>query len=603
MGAPNFFAELKRRNVYKVAVAYAVVAWLLIQAASIVLPTFEAPGWTMKVLIAALVIGFPVAVALAWAFEITPEGIVRSEDVSADQSIANRTGRKLVGITIALAVIAAVLMAFQLVRARSREQPVAAKSSPSTETGAPSSIPEKSIAVLPFENLSSEKENAYFAEGIQDEVLTRLAKVADLKVISRTSTQRFKSSPDDLPQIAQRLGVRHILEGTVQRSGDAVRVNVQLINALTDAHLWAEIYDRKLTDLFSVESEIAKTIADSLQAKLTGSEAHAIAKRPTANAEAHDFYMKGRYFWNKRTGGDLLRAIEQFKGAIEKDPNYALAYAGLADSYALLPAYAGGSPEQSMPNAKAAAKKALELDDTLAEAHTSLAMAMFAYDLDFKGSAAEFEKAIALDPNYATAHHWFGNATLPALQQWDRAYAEADRALELDPLSLIINADRGANFVIGRRYDDAVVALRKTLQMDDRFAYPHAIYGQALQLKGDLNGALTEYRRATELDPDDTGVLAFLGAAEARAGQRAEAENILARLNEAAKTRYVSNYSFALVWLALGDKQKATEQLEKSYANRAGTDINFIHIDPLLDELRGYPPFDALVQKVISASK
>ncbi len=597
MNTRSFFSELRRRNVYKVAVAYAVVAWLLIQAASILFPTFDAPPWVMKVFVAVVVLGFVPALIFAWAFEITPEGIKRESEVEPAQSITHHTGRKLIAITAVLAVIAAGLLVYRL-RPRDRSEPREAKAT-AQRGSPPPPISDKSIAVLPFDNLSHDADNAYFAEGIQDEILTRLAKVADLKVISRTSTQRFKSSPDDLPAIAKQLGVSHILEGSVQKSGDAVRVNVQLINALSDAHLWAEIYDRKLIDIFAVESDIAKTISDTLQAKLTGTQAQAIAKKPTADPEAHEHYLKGRYFWNKRTGGDLLRAAEEFKAAIAKDPHYALAYAGLADSYVLMPAYAAAPPEPAMPQAKAAALKALELDDTLAEAHTSLAMAVFAYDLDFQRSAAEYEKAIALDPNYATAHHWYANATLAALKQWDRMTAEADRAVELDPLSLIINADRGANFIYPHRYDDAIAALRKTLQMDDRFGYAHMWLGQALQFKGDIEGAVAEYTKAVQLEPNDTGYLAILGVGQARAGRRAEAENILTRLTETAKSKYVSNYSFAILWLALGNKEKAMEQLELSYRSHAGTDINFIHIDPMFDDLRGYPAFDALVQQVV----
>src|SRR5437660_1033040 len=232
-------------------------------------------------------------------------------------------------------------------------------------------IPEKSIAVLSFDNLSRDPDNAYFCEGVQDEILTRLAKVSDLKVVSRTSTQHFKSSPDNLPQIAKQLGVVHVLEGSVQKSNDQVRVNVQLINALTDAHLWAETFDRKLTDIFAVESEIAKTIADTLQAKLTGSEKTAMSKKPTANPEAYELYLKGRFFWNKRTSADLRKAVDYFNQAIAKDSNYALAYAGLAQAYIVLSGYNGGAPADSYPQAEAAAKKALALDPTSSEALTA----------------------------------------------------------------------------------------------------------------------------------------------------------------------------------------------------------------------------------------
>src|SRR5947199_1978775 len=299
----------------------------LLQAASIFLPAFDAPPWVMKIFIIVIIFGFPVALIFSWAFEITPEGIKLESEIEPNKSIARGTGRKIVAVTIALAVVAAGLFVYQVGRIRSTITPRQSEAA---------TIAKKSIAVLPFDNLSRDPDNAYFCEGVQDEILTRLAKVADLKVISRTSTQHFKSTPDNLPQIAKQLGVVHILEGSVQRASDQVRVNVQLINALTDAHLWADTYDRKLTDIFAVESEIAKTIAETLQAKLTGSEQHALSARPTENSEAHQLYLKGRFFWNKRTGNDLKKSIDYFQQAIAADPNYALAYAGVADAYVWL---------------------------------------------------------------------------------------------------------------------------------------------------------------------------------------------------------------------------------------------------------------------------
>ncbi len=454
--------------------------------------------------------------------------------------------------------------------------------------------------MLPFDNLSRDPDNAYFAEGIQDEILTRLAKIADLKVISRTSTERFKSSPDNLPQIAKQLGVANILEGSVQKSADQVRVNVQLINAMTDAHLWADIYDRKLTDIFAVESDIAKAIADTLHAKLTGSEKHAIVAQPTADPEAYQLYLKGRYFWNKRTGPDLRRAIDYFKQAIKDDQRYALAYAGLADSYVLLSAYGVGSPQEWFPPAETAAKKALELDDTLAEAHVSLAQILFLYDLNFVGSTKEFERAIALDPNYATAHHYYGSGPPLALGQFDRAIAELKRALELDPLSLIINADLGAGFVAARRYDEAVAQLRKTLEMDPRFYYAQWNLGEALELKGQLREALAQYKKAAELD-DDPFVLGLVAQAYAKLGHRDEALKALDQMQRLATRRYVANDSFALVYMALGEKEKAIAWLERAYRDRAGQEIVGLRVDPMLDPLRGDPRFEALVVKGFSA--
>jgi TolB-like protein/Tfp pilus assembly protein PilF len=579
----NFFAELKRRNVYKVAIAYAVIAWLLMQIATQVFPFLEIPNWAIRLVIMLIVIGFPIALVIAWAFELTPEGLRRTG--FADE-LPTKSVRSYAWIYVVVIAGAISVSLFFLGRYTSSKQ--------SAE------LPAKSIAVLPFDNLSRDPDNAYFAEGVQEEILARLSKIADLKVISRTSTQKYKSAPDNLREIARQLGVANILEGSVQKSANQVRVNVQLINALSDAHLWADTFDRKLTDIFAVESNIATTIAETLQAKLTGSEKTAIAKRPTANPEAYELYLKGRFFWNKRTGADLRTAIEYFNQALGKDPSYALAYAGLADSYGLLNIYGAASPADSFPQAKAAAKKALELDDTLAEAHTSLALVLNDYDFDFEQSLKEFERAIQLNPNYATAHQWSARPLL-ALGQFDRAIAESKRAVELDPLSLVINTDLGTDYFVARHYDEAIAQFRKTIEMDPRFYFAHGALGRTWQLKGQLNEAIAEYRKAAELN-DDPSVLALLGQAYARAGQREEAQRILARLSEEAKSRYVQAYSFALMYLALGDKERAIDEIERGYRER-GVGVFWVKVNPLLDDLRGNPRFEALVQKVSAPKK
>ncbi len=580
----SFFAELKRRNVYKVAVGYAVVGWLLIQVATQVFPFFEIPNWAVRLVVLFIVIGFPIALVIAWAFELTPGGIKRTEE--ADRVYPGRSrGRAWIYVVISAGLLSGGL--FFLGRYTAPNE---------NKIG---NVPAKSIAVLPFENLSRDPDNAYFAEGIQDEILTRLAKVADLKVISHTSTQRYKSSPDNLPQIAKELGVANILEGSVQKSQDQVRVNVQLINAATDAHLWADSFDRKLIDIFAVESEIAAKVADILKAKLTGAEQHAISMQPTRNTEAYQLYLKGRYFWNKRTGPDLQKAIDYFKQAIEKDPGYALAYVGLGDSYILLSGFGAARPQDSFPLAEAAAKKALEIDDNVAEAHTTLGFSLCVHHLDFAGSIREFERAIALNPNYATAHHWFGDGPLLAVGQFDRAIAEGKRALELDPLSVIITADLGADFLVARRYDEAIEQFHKAIDLDPRFYYAHWNLAQALEMKGDLRAALTEYKKAVELD-DDPFVLALLGQAYAKLGQRDEALKILAQLPQIAAHRYVPSYSYALLHMALGEKGKAVEWLERSYQEGAGLDVIFLKVDPMLDPLQKEPRFQALVAKVFA---
>jgi TolB-like protein/Flp pilus assembly protein TadD len=596
---PSFFSELKRRNVYKAAVAYLVVSWLLIQAASILFPTFDAPPWVMKILVVLIALGFPAAVIFSWAFEITPEGIIRESEVESGKSITHHTGRKIVALTIVLAVIAAGLFVFQIVRSKSTSTPRQDASAARTEAA---TVQNKSIAVLPFDNLSRDPDNAYFCEGVQDEILTRLAKVADLKVISRTSTQRFKSAPDDLREIAKQLGVAHILEGSVQKASDQVRVNVQLVNALTDTHLWADTYDRKLTDIFAVETEIAKAIADTLQAKLSGSEQHAIAARPTENTGAHQLYLKGRFFWNKRTGNDLRKSIDYFQQAIAADPNYALAYAGVADAYVFLPGYTAGAPGDCYPKAKEAALKALELDDTLAEAHTTLALAMWYYGFDFAQANREFQRAIELNPNYATGHQQYGNNTLSALGRFDDAIAEGKKAVDLDPLSLVINADLGVNYCYARRYDDAIAQLRKTIEMDPGYYFAHINLAQVLEMKGARDAAIAEYQKARALN-DDPAVLGYLGRVYGISGNKTETQKILEELKKLSKERYVSDYSFALVYIGLGDKEEALRWLEQSYQDRAGSDVGWIRVDPLLDPLRNEPRFEALAEKIVPAAE
>jgi TolB-like protein/Flp pilus assembly protein TadD len=595
MNPGNFFSELKRRNVYKVAIAYAVVAWLLIQAASIFFPAFDAPSWVMKIFIIVIIFGFPVALIFSWAFEITPEGIKLESEIEPTKSIARRTGRKIVAVTIALAVVAAGLFVYQVVRSRSTSTPQNTASAARTE--AATAAPNKSIAVLPFDNLSRDPDNAYFCEGVQDEILTRLAKVADLKVISRTSTQHFKSTPDNLPQIAKQLGVAHILEGSVQKASDQVRVNVQLINALTDAHLWADTYDRKLTDIFAVESEIAKTIADTLQARLTGSEKNEMSKKPTEDPEAYEFYLKGRFFWNKRTGVDLRKAIEYFNQAVARDPNYALAYVGLSDSYLLLPNYGSTSSQEALPPARTAAKKALALDDSLAEAHASLGL-LATIELDLERALSELERAVQLKPNYATAHHWLALANM-TLARFDPAIAEGKRAIELDPLSVIINADCSWLYLCARRYDQAEAQARKTLEIDPHFFLAHYYLGIALQLKGRLSEAIPEFQKSFDLNGDPYS-LGILGQAYARNGQNEEALKILARLNEQRNTRRVAPYAMALVYSGLGDKERAIDELDRGYRDGETNYLFVIKVDPLLDDLRGNPRFEALVQKVVA---
>jgi len=579
----NFFSELKRRNVYKVAIAYGVVAWLLLQAASILFPTFEAPPWTMKVFVALTALGFPIALIIAWAFELTPEGLKRTEfaDELPKKSAASR-------VWISVVVVAGSIFVGLFFLGR--------YSATSKQSGL-TKVPAKSIAVLPFENLSGNPENAYFTDGIQEEILMRLAKIADLKVISRTSTARYKSSPDNLREIAKQLGVANVLEGSVQRSADQVRVNVQLINALTDAHLWAEAYDRELTDIFAVESDIATTIAETLQVKLTGSEKAAIAKRPTANTKAYEFYLKGRFFWNKRTPDGIKQAIVQFQQSIERDPNFALGHAGLADSYIALTFYNFAAPHESMPKAKESAIKALALDNTVAEAHASLAHVLMNYDWNWSAAEKEFKRSIELKPDYATAHEWYAIHYLTATGRLKEAVQEMKKALELEPASLVMNTFMGATLCYAGRYDEAIDQCRRTVEMDPNFAVAHWHLGLAYEQKQVFDAAIEEFQKAISLSGGSPLMKAALGHAYAKSQKKHEANKILGELDELSKQQYVSAYEVAAIYVALRNNEQAFQLLGKAYTEHS-FHLVYLNVWPQFKSVSADPRFQDLVQRI-----
>ena len=580
MNPKNFFAELKRRNVYKVAIAYGVVAWLLMQVASQIFPFFEIPNWGVRLVVLLLVIGFPVAIILAWAFELTPEGLKRTE-VADELPRKSEQNRAWIYVVIIAGVVAAGLFFFGRYT--------------SSKQGAEMS--EKSIAVLPFENRSEDKTNAYFAEGVHDEILTRLSKIADLKVTSRTSTQHYKSAPKNLAEIAKQLGVAHVLEGSVQKSGDEVRVNVQLIKAANDSQVWAETFDRKLTDIFSVESDVAKAIADQLRAHITRLEEQVIAAKPTKNIEAYDAYLRGRYFWNKRTSDGIKHAIEHFQQSIERDPDFALGYVGLADSYIALTFYNFVAPHEAMPKAKESAIKALELDDTLAEAHASLAHVLMNYDWNWSAAEKEFKRSIELKPDYATAHEWYAIHYLTATGRLEEAVQEMKRALELEPASLVMNTFMGAALYYAGRYDEAIDQCRRTVQMDPNFAVAHWHLGLAYEQKQVLDAATEEFKKAISLSGGSPLMRAALGHAYARSQKKHEANKMLDELNELSKQQYVSAYEVATIYVALGNNEQAFQLLEEAYGEHS-FHLVYLNVSPQFKPVSSDRRFQNLVQRV-----
>jgi TolB-like protein/Tfp pilus assembly protein PilF len=458
-----------------------------------------------------------------------------------------------------------------------------------------STIPEKSIAVLPFENLSGNPENAYFTDGIQEEILMRLAKIADLKVVSRTSTIRYRRSPDNLRQIAMQLGVANVLEGSVQRTADRVHVNVELIKAASDAHLWAEAYERKLTDIFAVESEIAKTIAETLQAKLSGSEEHAIAARPTENTEAHQLYLKGRYFWNRRTGENLKKSIDYFNQAIAADPNYALAYVGLADCYVLLEEYAGTPSSETLPKARAAALHALQIDDSLAEAHTSLGLINLS-SWQFGKAEKEYKRGIELNPNYPTAHHFYG-AYLHLLGRLDEAMAEVKRAQQLDPLSRVISDNLVVIYFFKGDLNAGIEQCKKNIELDPNYPRAHSHLGWAYLKQGQEQEAMAELQKAVEVSGRGSQELGYLGYAYGALRKRAEATAVLRELEERYARRESPALYLAAVYAGLGENDQAFACLERDFQARTGM-LTYITVRPVYDTLRSDPRYTDLLRRM-----
>ncbi|HYJ04904.1 MAG TPA: tetratricopeptide repeat protein [Chthoniobacterales bacterium] len=489
MDPKNLFAELKRRNVYKVAAAYAIVGWLLIQIAASTFPFLQIPGWATRLVIVLVLLGFPIALILAWAFEMSPTGIRRTEASASPESAAPPPGGKFVAILTGLAVGAAGLLFFQFLRPK---------------TASPS---EKSIAVLPFENRSEEKENAYFADGIQDEILTRLAKISDLKVISRTSTQHYKSAPENLREIGRQLGVGNILEGSVQKSGNSVRVNVQLIQAETDAHIWAEIYDRKLTDVFAIQSEIAATIAEALRVKLTGAEKEMIAQKLTENAEAYDAYLRGIAF--NREGNSAAsadKAAQSLEEAVGLDPKFGAAWALLARIHSRVFFNNLDASQTRRQKAEEALQTALRLQPDLAE--TQLAQAFYQYwvSRDYEGARDTFERLRAKMPNSADLPEALGYVTRRQ-GFWAEADAYLNRAVTLNPRDRFLRVQVAAGWEFTRNYPEALRRYDQALNIWPDDATLHARKAGVYQAMGDLDQAAALLKEI-RLNPDNSAVVA-----------------------------------------------------------------------------------------------
>jgi adenylate cyclase len=595
MNPGNFFAELKRRNVYKVAVAYAVISWLLIQAASILLPTFEAPPWVMKVLVVLLGLGFVFALMISWAFEMTPQGMKRTENVSPDEFVPQWSKRKFVALIVGVAVIAAGLLAFNLFQT---------KPAPSSTTAAP--ITNKSVAVLAFANLSDDKGSEYFSDGISEELLTVLQKIPGLHVAARTSAFSFKGKNATAQEIGQKLGVAHLVEGSVRKAGDVVRIAARLTQANTGEEQWSENYTRNLKDVFAVQTEIAQTIVEQLRGQLTGgatnpaikaeiqAEVRAAVKGGTKNVEAHESYLQGRFFANRHSEKETDQARVAYQRAVELDPKFALAWAGLAQTHIWDCNYATEGGQKGFNAHLAAAREALErvfaLEPDLPDALFARAMIQTNFDYDWKGAAETLRKALALAPQDPALLMEAGNLA-SARGEKTQAVEFDHRAVALDPVNAQARAFLAGNLTSLGKLSEARAEYTRIIELNPSAPNSRAGVGSTYLLEGKFEQA------ALAAQEDAADWARFLIVSCARWSQKRIPESDAALAQLIANTSETGAYQIAEAYGYRNDKDHAFEWLERARRQRdAG--LPGLRTDSLLPNLHGDPRWDAFLRKM-----
>ncbi len=570
-GLSNSFAELKRRRVFRALLGYGIAAFAVLQIIEPVMHGLHWPETVLSYVVAALAAGFPIVISLAWIFDVKAGRIERTAPASATGPRGVRLALLLVGIGVLAA--APGLVWYFGIRGR-----------------AASAVSASSIAVLPFVNLSSDKENEYFSDGMTEEIINALGNVEGVRVVARTSAFSFKGKNLNVRQIGEELNVATVLEGSVQREGNQLRVAAKLIGVADGYHLWSKTYDRELKNVFSVEDELARAIVQALGPKLV--QGRALVQQPTASTEAHDLYLKGRFFWNQRTKEGLAKATELFEQAIALDPGYALAHSGLADGYSLSVQYGGAQAAQVFPKAKAHALKAVELDDGLAEAHASLGQ-VNQEEYDWDGTEREFKRAIELRPGYATAHHWYAIELL-GRGRMPEARAEAERARQLDPTSFIVSFTITFLLFDSREYDRAIEQSRKTLELNPSFDGARGLLAESYRQAGRFAEALAALDEATTGSSQLSGVRAEVLAAS---GQRAAAQRLLADVEERFGTEPLPRSILAATHLALGDKDAAFVWLGRGVEERDQSLLN-LKVSPQWDPIHRDPRFQQLLRRM-----
>ncbi len=461
----------------------------------------------------------------------------------------------------------------------------------------PMQLDKRRIAVLPFANLSSDPNDEYFAEGMTEELITTLSRISGIRVISRSSVMRYKRDPKPITDVASELEAGTVLEGSVRKAGNAVRIAINMIDSREDEHVWAESYDRNLENIFAIETDISQRVAEVLKVQLLGTEKKRLQKIPTLNMEAYTLYLKGRHYVNERTQEGFHKAIRYFEEAIKRDPNYTSPYAGLSDCYHLLENWGFLQPQVAWPKAMEYATKALELDDTLAEAHTSMAISLAYVNWDWKGSEREYERALELNPSYATAHHWYAMHNLMAQRRWEEATREIQQAAKLDPFSPIIATNTGVILFLSGRHEEGVKQFRYVLEMNPEFAYAHDRLGAALVVMSSIEEGVAEIEKAVDLSPESTIVKSSLVYAYTAAGRKKDAERVLQEFKEISKERYIPSTMIAVVYAALGEKDHAFKWLEKAAEERTSTLPENVN-EPSFDGIRSDPRFHDLLQRI-----
>src|ERR1700722_13382094 len=455
-----------------------------------------------------------------------------------------------------------------------------------------------SLVVLPLENLSGDTEQDYFAAGMTDELTANLAKIRSLRVISRSTAMAYKGTHKPLSEIARDLKVDAVVEGTVLKAGNRVRITAELVQVSTDHHLWADTYESQIGDVLALQNRVSSAIVDQIRINLSPEDKQRLAKNPSVSPDAYEDYLKGRYYWNRRSSDGFTKAIGYFEDATRRDPQYALAYAGLADCYGIIGATIYGSlpAAEAAPKAKAAAIRALEIDSSLAEAETSLATAKFNYDWDWAGAAQGFQRAIQMDPRYATAYQRYSLYSI-AMGRFDESLEQIKRARELDPLSISINSSLGWRLYLARQYDRSIAQLRDTLELDPSYEWAHFILGQAYEQKREFNLARAELQKAVELSHNSQLMISALAHADALSGNQEDAQRLLQQLMAQSRKQYVSPFYVAVVYIALGKTETAMDWMEKAFADHSNG-LVFLKVEPELDPLRSNPRFIALQKRL-----